>query len=542
MKIRSQLFLNNALILGILVAVSISSYRGSQSLTDSAEWVSHTQQVMANTREIAKLLVDMEAGQRGFMPTGAETFLEPYTIGNAGIDQTILETIQLVADNPLQVVRLQLVKTLHTQWLEDAGEYEIGLRRRMDRQEVGPNAIANVLQGLTETGETKPSGSKTGKDVMDEIRGVLRDIVDAEEALLATREAEAELAALGAERVALYGTIFAIVVALGVGLVVTRALMNQLGAEPAELKRVARRVASGVLSENMAFADADSENIASYVNGMIATFRRAARQADTIAGGALDLELEARAEQLKHQTASVERQRALLEEQTEELTLSNRHKSEFMSNMSHELRTPLNSMLILSAALAQNSEGNLTEKQVDAAAVVHSSGAELLSLINDILDLSKIDAGQMDFVLEGVELKTLGESLHAQFEPLATDKGISLDIVRDGAPARILTDEQRLRQVLKNLLSNAIKFTERGSVALRMEVATTNVAGSLSAADEVVALSVTDTGVGVPEEAHASIFEAFQQSDGTISRSHGGTGLGLTISRDLAKLLGVSSG
>jgi CHASE3 domain sensor protein/putative methionine-R-sulfoxide reductase with GAF domain len=291
MKIRAQLFLNNAAILAILIAISVTANRGSQAVIETAEWVSHTQLVMGNTRQIAKLLVDMETGQRGFMLTGNESFLEPYNKGNSEIDQKLDETIEQVSDNPLQVVKLQQVRTLHNQWLADAGEFEIDPRRRTDLGQAPANAIANVLQGRTESGEEKPAGSKAGKDLMDEIRLVLDEIVATENELLDARETENAAAARAAGRIALYGTIVATILALTVGLFVTRQLMNQLGAEPAELKRVARRVAAGVLSERVALGGADAKLVASYVNSMIATFRLAARQADAIAGGDLDLDI-----------------------------------------------------------------------------------------------------------------------------------------------------------------------------------------------------------------------------------------------------------
>jgi hypothetical protein len=197
--------------------------------------------------------------------------------------------------------------------------------------------------------------------------------------------------------------------------------------------------------------------------------------------------------------------------------------------MSHELRTPLNSLLILSRMLAENPAGNLDEQQVEFAETIHAAGNDLLALINDILDLSKVEAGKMDLHLGQLALVDLCDDLERAFRPVAEEKGLRFAIERDPAlPAAILTDEQRLEQILRNLLSNAVKFTGEGSVTLRL--------GQRDA--DTLSFAVTDTGIGIPDEKLALIFEAFQQADGTTSRKYGGTGLGLNISREIARLLG----
>ncbi|HKN92530.1 MAG TPA: response regulator, partial [Acidimicrobiia bacterium] len=235
-----------------------------------------------------------------------------------------------------------------------------------------------------------------------------------------------------------------------------------------------------------------------------------------------------------------------LEEKAQQLALSSEYKSEFLANMSHELRTPLNSLLILAKLIADNSEANLTEKQVDFARTIYSSGNDLLALINDILDLSKIEAGKMDLNPTPVPLADLQSYVEQAFRPLAQQKGLGFEIsIADGLPAELVTDEQRLQQILKNLLANAFKFTHQGGVTLRLEPApaeTVFTNDALREARDVVALSVTDTGIGVPADKLRLIFEAFQQADGTTSRKYGGTGLGLSVSREIARLLGGEIG
>ncbi|MEU7280014.1 HAMP domain-containing protein [Streptomyces sp. NPDC045431] len=236
----------------------------------------------------------------------------------------------------------------------------------------------------------------------------------------------------------------------------------------------------------------------------------------------------------------IEQARQELETRAQQLSLASKYKSEFLANMSHELRTPLNSLLILAQLLAQNPTRNLTPKQVEYAGIIHSAGSDLLQLINDILDLSKVEAGKMDINPEVVALRQLLDYVEATFRPMTTQKNLEFTIsTAPGAATDLLTDDSRLRQVLRNLLSNAVKFTERGSVELRIEMATeSELPGSVQRGVPVMAFRVKDTGIGIPEQHLETIFGAFQQADGTTSRKYGGTGLGLSISREIAHLLG----
>ncbi|MCX4515376.1 HAMP domain-containing protein [Streptomyces sp. NBC_01619] len=240
-------------------------------------------------------------------------------------------------------------------------------------------------------------------------------------------------------------------------------------------------------------------------------------------------------------TAELRRSNAELEDKAALLATSSQYKSEFLANMSHELRTPLNSLLILARLLADNPDGHLTEQEVDFAATIHRSGSDLLQLINDILDLSKIEAGRMDVHPRKLPLTKLLNYVHAMFRPLASERGLSFDVtVGDGVPGELYSDEQRLQQILRNLLSNAVKFTSSGSVELRVERATGQEIEreGLPTSEPILAFCVKDTGIGIPREKLTVIFEAFQQTDGTTSRKYGGTGLGLSISREIAGMLG----
>jgi signal transduction histidine kinase/HAMP domain-containing protein/ActR/RegA family two-component response regulator len=242
---------------------------------------------------------------------------------------------------------------------------------------------------------------------------------------------------------------------------------------------------------------------------------------------------------IERKNLEIEQARQELEERAKQLSRTSMYKSEFLANMSHELRTPLNSLLILAQLLAQNPEGNLTEKQVDYAEVIHSAGSDLLQLINDILDLSKVEAGKMDIHREPFALGQLLEYVEMTFRPLASERELEFRVVTaPGVPAEITTDEPRLRQVLRNLLSNALKFTERGGVELRVEKAADDELPEQMRGMAVVAFRVRDTGVGIAPEHLDTIFGAFQQGALATGRRYGGTGLGLSISREVAQLLG----
>jgi signal transduction histidine kinase/CheY-like chemotaxis protein/HAMP domain-containing protein len=246
--------------------------------------------------------------------------------------------------------------------------------------------------------------------------------------------------------------------------------------------------------------------------------------------------LAAQKQDIEAKNSEIERARAEIEERARQLALASQYKSQFLANMSHELRTPLNSLLILARLLAQNPGRNLTAKQVEYANVIHSAGSDLLQLINDILDLSKVEAGRMDLHAERFTLAALIEDLQATFQPLTTEKGLDFEVaIEPSALAELDTDRQRLRQVVGNLLSNAVKFTERGRVTLR--VSATSAADGLGGDPELV-FSVVDTGIGIAPENLAVIFGAFQQGDGTLSRRYGGTGLGLSIASQVSALLG----
>ncbi|PKB13499.1 signal transduction histidine kinase [Novosphingobium kunmingense] len=252
--------------------------------------------------------------------------------------------------------------------------------------------------------------------------------------------------------------------------------------------------------------------------------------------------LENEKKQVEAKNFEIEMARRAVEEKAEQLALTSKYKSEFLANMSHELRTPLNSLLILSKLLADNQGGNLNEKQTEFARTIHGAGSDLLNLINDILDLSKIESGTVSIELGDMPLAALQQHMERTFRQLASEKGLDFEVhFSPELPGSIHTDEKRLQQVVLNLLSNAFKFTAHGKVELDVRIAASGWNTThpvLRDVTEALAISVSDTGIGIPSDKQRLIFEAFQQADGTTSRKYGGTGLGLSISREIAGLLG----
>ncbi|MGW3292069.1 HAMP domain-containing protein, partial [Streptomyces sp. NPDC001002] len=299
---------------------------------------------------------------------------------------------------------------------------------------------------------------------------------------------------------------------------------------------------------HLAFFDQFVNTIGVAINTIIANSRT-----ESLLGESqrLAMQLQERSDELQKQQAELQRSNAELEEKAALLATSSQYKSEFLANMSHELRTPLNSLLILARLLSDNPDGHLTDQEVQFATTIHRSGSDLLQLINDILDLSKIEAGRMDVRPKKLPLIKLLDYVHATFRPLTLDRGLAFEVtVGEDVPREMYSDEQRLQQILRNLLSNAIKFTATGRVELRVtrikdpdhdwgSPRSSDVeSGGVRDSDDVISFAVTDTGIGIAPEKLPVIFEAFQQADGTTNRKYGGTGLGLSISREIAGLLG----
>jgi signal transduction histidine kinase len=311
-------------------------------------------------------------------------------------------------------------------------------------------------------------------------------------------------------------------------------------------------VVLNVITANMRTAEllAQSQKLAQELQSQSAELTEQ-QQALRTTNAALErqaLELEEKANLLEEQNAKVEEKnreieeaRRSLEEKAEQLAMVSKYKSDFLANMSHELRTPLNSLLLLAKVLTENKDENLGERELEYARTIYGSGTDLLRLINEVLDLSKLEAGKFPIQPSEFEIAEIADVLAKNFRPLAEEKSLGFFIdMAPGLPQVMHTDRQRLEQILRNLLANALKFTEIGWVKLKVELAQPPDSGeseSLSKGERVVAFSIIDTGIGIPTEKQKVIFEAFQQGGSGTSRKYGATGLGLSISREIARAL-----
>jgi CheY-like chemotaxis protein/signal transduction histidine kinase len=651
-------------------------------LLSTLNWVDHTQRVIGNANETAKLSIDMETGMRGFLITGDESFLQPYEIARSRMMTELGGLKDMVGDNPAQVDRLKRIEGLQTQWNEFAREV---ITKRRNKQDYEQDIRLGRGKGLTDEIRREFSGfivmeqrllqqrseearSTTQWSVagylaftlglsgllaffgrrellrLSETYGVAlkQQAADAEvlQEVAWLRSGQTRLAEqmIGQQALSPLGRSALDFLAQYLGVAVAALYVRE---DSGRLQRVAAYgfskeiedkpqsfysadglVGQAALENRVLQLDEMPDNYLTVTSGLGQTaprhvlivpvvhegqvngvaelaFLRALGKRDIefvklVAGsigtaihGALvrervqnllaetqqlneelqvqqeelrtaNEELEEQSRVLKESQANLENQQAELEQTNEqlaeqalkldqknsalneaqvaledraaELTRASRYKSEFLANMSHELRTPLNSSLILAKLLSDNPKGNLNEEQVKFAQSIYSAGNDLLNLINDILDISKVEAGKLELSPEDITVGKLAESLKSTFSPLAGQKKLAFDVtVEAGTPATFFSDRQRVEQVLKNLLSNALKFTETGKVSL-----------GISGKDGQLSFAVQDSGIGIRSDQQQLIFEAFQQADGTTSRRYGGTGLGLSISRDLAALLGGS--
>jgi CheY-like chemotaxis protein/signal transduction histidine kinase len=650
-------------------------------LISTLNWVEHSERVIGNANEVAKLMVDMESGMRGYALTGDEAFLAPYKLARPKTDTAMADLMVLVSDNALQMSRLRNIAARQKQWDQFAqdvialrranGQYldpirdgrgrlefdevrrlfqdfmDVEFRLRADRNN-DARGITNVAvaafllisltvsglltyfgrrdmlrlsgtyakalreqseqaerlqeQAWLRSGQTQLAEQGIGQLALPQLSATLLQFLapylDAAVAALYVREPDGSL-----RRVAAYGysreaELRGQVLAVGDGLPWQAARQRRvihLDSVPDDYVKVSSGLGEAP-PRHLVLAPVDSDGV---VNGVVELgflHPVTARQLDFLQlvagniGAAIEAtlarqriaellaetqqlneelqvqqeelrtaneELEEQSRVLEESQASLENQKAELEQTNEQLSeqaqlldlrntalgearvqlearardleRASQYKSQFLANMSHELRTPLNSSLILAKLLAENAHGNLDEEQVRFAHTIYTAGNDLLNLINDILDISKVEAGKLELVPEELELRQVMQGLGQAFEPLARQKQLEFQVeLADNVPTTIFTDRQRLEQVLKNLLSNAIKFTDTGGIAL-----------SVSAGEDGrVSFAVRDSGIGIRPDQQEAIFGAFQQADGTTSRRYGGSGLGLSISRDLARLLG----
>lgn len=512
LSLRQKIFSGFAVPLISLIVLSIAFYRSSKVQNETADKVSHTNEVIADGYLLAKLMMDMETAQRGFLITGNDGFLEPMEHTEKQWNKNVSVLKNLVSDNPPQVAIIEKIDILKNRWRREVLEPEIKLRREIK------TLTSNTLMESVEY--------KKGKKIVDQIRKEVDFFVTAEKSLMKVRVEESNQAVTTSKYLTIIGTITAVLFALFATFILSKSITVALE----KLIDGTQKITDGDYSTVIELEGEDE------MVTLAAAFNKMTKDLNL---AKIDLQKQRDEMELKNidlETAQVE-----IERKAEDLKQSSQYKTEFLANMSHELRTPLNSLLLLVNHLKGNREDNLNEEQLEDLTIVYESGFDLLTLINDIMDLSKVEAGKLGLQVVKVDLGLISNNILKRFKPTARQTGLKFSVkIEEDAPKKILTDPLRMEQVLNNFLSNAFKFTEKGSVTLRIHKVEERVwfSNPELEADKMFGISVIDTGIGVSEDKQEDIFEAFQQEDGSTDRKYGGTGLGLSISRELADLLG----
>ena len=542
----------------LMLLAALSFWCQEEASTEAKGWMVHTYEVIEHTESLLSELKDAESGQRGYLLTGDEIYLEPYeealrdarapnaatpvqqrlaTESGAGslgtetlkndpvlgpgvvntsfqqhrsIRQELTFIRNLTADNPVQQSNLDEMDDVTGKLLNYLSA-TIQARRNQDGQNQDAKTVGEKLD------------FHRGKELMDHARATARVMESEESHLLALRTEADAINARQNKWMTFSGVaLFYFAMVLSIWLYQSsraRAAAQMLGyTQELEKSEEELKMQQEELKASNEEIEASNEELEEKTKA-----------------------LEEQNAQIQQQSEELSESKRLIEEKANEVGRASKYKSEFLANMSHELRTPLNSLLILAKLLASNEQGNLTDEQVEEARVIHNGGLELLGLINDILDLSKVEAGKLTVDAEDVKLDSIVGRMRQQFSPVSREKGVEFPIsIADDLPAVLHTDTQRVEQILKNLLSNAFKFTEQGSVALEVRRPEAKLELQRSSLDRgnAIAFSVIDTGIGIEPSKFKDIFEAFQQEDGSIDRHYGGTGLGLTIARKFAHLLG----
>ncbi|TRX54918.1 response regulator [Thalassomonas sp. M1454] len=473
LNFRNKIVLGLALPLILISAVSLFVYNSINKQAETADWVEHTHRAIADGREILTLLIDMETGERGFLITGNEDFLEPFYRAQKEWDKKLTSLKQHVSDNPSQVKRLDEIALLKVQWIDQAANIEITARRQASNEQ----QIADII-ALIE--------NKTGKKIIDQIRSIQKQFIVEEQSLMAKRQQEANQAKNLTLAAIIVGTLLTLIIAVFFAYLLASGILHNLN----KLITGTKEISAGYLDTQIRVTSKDEFFIlANAFNKMTASLK-----------------------------ASIK-----------EVEASAQVKADFLANMSHEIRTPMNAIVGMSYLALQT---NLNPKQADYVNKIHSSANALLGIINDILDLSKIEAGKLEIEAEPFFLDETLKLLVQTISHKSEEKGLEVLIDLDSElPQELIGDSLRLGQILINLTNNSIKFTEQGEVIIRVK--------ELSRDDKniTVEFSVCDTGIGMTEEQLGRLFQSFSQADASTTRKYGGTGLGLAISKTLTNMM-----
>ncbi|WP_338166730.1 response regulator [Vibrio sp. 10N] len=484
----------------LMLLVSLSVHKNTQSMVEDASWVEHTHKAIARAQELLTMVVDMEAGKRGFLITGDEVFLEPFTWSTPVWNEKINTLAEQVSDNPPQVEILWEVDALHKLWLQEAATEEIEQRRAVTEGRASMSSIIELVQ------------KQTGKSINDEIRLKMATFIEVEEQLIHVRTVESAESARQTSLVLILGTVVSAVISVLVAFWSSARVKRRLDT----LLKATHDVGIGKLNLGL-----EKLSESRHLHG------RDEFSKLTLSFKEMTSSLIENNKQMRHYNEKL-KQESLRSE------AAAKAKGDFLSTMSHEIRTPMNGVIGMANLLLDT---RLNEQQRKMAETTKNSAESLLSIINDILDFSKIEAGKIDLELIDFDLGEVIEEVGAMLYFAAEQKGIQL--ICPATPVMDLCykgDPGRIRQILNNLISNAIKFTAQGEVAVYVSVVEKRLT------DSVIKFEVKDTGIGINDEQQKKLFSRFSQADSSTTRKYGGTGLGLSISKRLSEIMGGSIG
>lgn len=482
LSIRQKIVFAFAIPLLLMTFVATLLYVSSNRQNETAKWVEHTHQVISQGNNLLRLLVDMETGERGYLITGNEVFLEPFNEANQVWSNEIDSLTLLVSDNPEQVERLIEIDTLQKQWLVEAAEKEINARRKVTISDLNTMNAMNAMNIVISLIE-----AQTGKAIIDKIRQIKSQFIQAENSLLLKRKLSAEKAIKSVKLIVVFGTV-AILLLAGI---LSVYIYSYIAKSLEQLVATTRRIALGDFDHPVIMNSND--------------------------------EFSTLGESFNLMSKS-------LKESIETMESAVKVKTEFLANMSHEIRTPMNGILGMLTLLEDT---NLNKQQIEYIESIRSCGDGLLVVINDILDISKLEAGKLELEQQTFDLRLMVNETCYLLDAMASQKGITISISIDNKlPKYLVGDRLRIRQILLNLLSNAIKFTNQGTVQLNVAL------NSLSEGDCSLMIEVIDQGIGIAAEDLDKLFKPFSQVDTSTTRLYGGTGLGLIICAQLIKQMG----
>ncbi len=507
----------------LMLLMAVSTWRQNEASEEVKSEIMRTYKVIEHIELLIGKLKDAVSGHRGFILTGNVDYLRSYSA--ALRDGANLETDQRSWQQHRSIHQeLALIRTLTADNPAQQGNLD-------EMDEVVKQLLAYLATSIQERKKqgAKLAGAKLevlrGKEMMDHAGSLVRIMEAEEHHLLNIRMEVVDDNAQQRNRLTLITMIVAYV-AIPLSIWLYQRNHERMRADMLRYTQELERQQEELEQQQEELKQQQEELKAS--NEEIEATNEEMEEKNKA--------LEEQNVQIQQQSEELAESKRLIEDKAQELERASQYKSEFLANMSHELRTPLNSLLILSRMLAANEDGNLTDEQVEEARVIHNGGLELLGLINDVLDLSKVEAGKLTMIFEDVAVEHMVTRLQQQFAPVAKEKSLAFPIkVGEGLPKDLYTDAQRVEQILKNLLSNAFKFTEQGFVTL--EVRRPDAQEMQRSYERAIAFSVIDTGIGIEPSKFKDIFEAFQQEHGSIDRHYGGTGLGLTIARKFAHRL-----